>query len=145
MILRTFFPHPSSSAKKSLHSLDVKRCLKFYLQRTKSIRRTDPLLVSYGPVKLGSAVTKRTVARWIASTIHLCHLKAGKPLTTKTRAHYTRAMSSSAALFSGVPLDKICCAANWKNAPTFTWHYCLDMAPYSEAAVGQAVLRNLFQ
>lgn len=71
VILRTFFPHPSSPAEKSLHSLDVKRCIKFYLQRTKHLRRTDQLLVSYGPVKLGSAVTKRTVAQWIAATIQL--------------------------------------------------------------------------
>lgn len=86
----------------------------------------DQLMFSYGPQRLGASVTKRAIARWISATIQLCHTTAGKPLTVKAKAHSTRAISYSAALFAGVPLDKICPATTWKSTHTCTLHYCLD-------------------
>lgn len=144
VVLKTFFPNPETPAEKTLHSLDVKRCLKFYLQRTKDIRKSDQLFVAYGQATLGTAVTKATIARWLASAIHFCHEKANKPLLRKVRAHSTRTMAASTALFAGVTISNICRAATWKSAHTFTKHYCLQSTHQEDAAVGQAVLRHLF-
>lgn len=145
IILRSFFPNPSTIAEKALHTLDVKRCLKFYISRTAAMRKSDQLFISYGGQHPGTAVTKATIARWIASAIQFCHTKSGHPLSVTPRAHSTRAMSSTTALFAGVSLESICRAATWKNVHSFTRHYCLNLATEAESAVGQAVLRNLFK
>ncbi|KAJ1090954.1 hypothetical protein NDU88_004082 [Pleurodeles waltl] len=144
VILRTFFPNPNTITEKTLHSLDIKRCLKFYLQSTKQIRKSDQLLVSYSLGRQGAGVTKATIAQWISSTIQLCHTKSGRPLTRHPRAHSTRAVSTSSALFQGIALDKICQAATWKTMHSFTQHYCLESSQRTDSLVGQAVLRHLF-
>lgn len=145
VILRSFFPNPQTPAERSLHSLDLMRCIKFYIQRTASFRKSDQLFVAYGPMRKGHPVTKQTIARWISAAIAFCHQKAGKPLPAPVRAHSTRAVSSSTALFAGVPLHQICRAATWTSRHTFTQHYCLQTVDSADAAVGQAVLRNLFK
>ncbi|XP_078515458.1 uncharacterized protein LOC144780831 [Lissotriton helveticus] len=115
-----------------------------YLCRTAPFRRSDQLFIAYGRMRKGRPVTKPTIARWISSAMIFCHQQAGKPLQSSVRAHSTRAMSSSTALFAGVPLRQICRAATWSNRHTFTKHYCLDAINEVDTAVGQAVLRHLF-
>ncbi|KAJ1104591.1 hypothetical protein NDU88_002001, partial [Pleurodeles waltl] len=85
----------------TLHSLDIKRCLKCYLQKTQVIRLSDQLFVAFGGTRKGHAVSKQTIARWIGLAIQFCHAKAGKPLHNKVRAHSTRSVATSAALFAG--------------------------------------------
>lgn len=143
--LKTFFPDPQTPAERSLHTLDVKRCIKFYLQWTSSCRKSSQLFVAYGRMHQGQPVSKPTIARWITETIVFCHQQAGRPLSSPPHAHSTRAVSSSTALFAGVPLDQICRAATWSSLHTFTKHYCLEAASDIDTSVGQAVLRNLFQ
>lgn len=145
VILKSFFPEPVTPAEKALHSLDVQRCLKFYNQRTKDSRKSSQLFVSFSNPRKGFPLSKQGIAHWISSAIQHCHSTAGKPLEGRVRAHSTRAISSSAALFAGVPIWEICRAATWSSTHTFTRHYCLDSATQSDTAVGQAVLRNLFQ
>lgn len=62
--------------EQALHTLDIKRCLKFYLQRTNDIRKPDQLLVAYVQGSQGGPVTKATIARWISAAIQFCHIKA---------------------------------------------------------------------
>lgn len=145
VILNSFFPRPSTPAERALHSLDVQRCLKFYLQRTKDFRKASQLFVAFSAPRKGYPLSKQGIARWIASAIQFCHQAAGNPLEGRVRVHSTRAMSSSVALFAGVTIKAICRAATWSSTRTFMKHYCLDSSTRGDAAVGQAVLRNLFQ
>ena len=41
VILKTFLPNPKDGAEKALFMLDVRRCLKFYLDKTQQYRRSD--------------------------------------------------------------------------------------------------------
>lgn len=144
VILRSFFPKPSTPAERSLHTLDVQRCLKFYLQRTSGFRRSTQLFIAFSTPRKGLAITKQGISRWIANAIRYCHQAAGRPLQGRIRAHSTRSVSSSAALFAGVSIKDICRAATWSSVHSFTKHYCLEASDRGDAAVGQAVLRNLF-
>lgn len=128
IVLPTYFRNPSSIAEKSLHTLDIRRCLKFYLDKTKSFRKSDQLLIAFAGLRKGLAMSRSSISRWIASAITLAHEKAGKPLRDKVQAHSTRKIAASTALFAGVSLPDICRAATWSNVHTFTRHYCLDTA-----------------
>ncbi|KAJ1080678.1 hypothetical protein NDU88_000872, partial [Pleurodeles waltl] len=55
---------------------------------------------------------------WIGLSIQFCHAQTGKPLRSRVRAHSTRAVATSAALFAGVPLHSICRAATWSSQHT---------------------------
>ncbi len=56
------------------------------------------------------------------------------PSPLSLRAHSTRGVVSSQALFRGVPLEDICVAAGWSSPHTFVRFYNLDidMAPGSQ-------------
>lgn len=44
--LPTFFPNPSNPPERSLHSPDLKRVLKFYLDKTKGLRKSERLSIN---------------------------------------------------------------------------------------------------
>ncbi len=56
------------------------------------------------------------------------------PSPLDIRAHSTRGVASSTALFRGVPLEDICMAAGWSSPHTFVKFYNLDVntAPGSQ-------------
>lgn len=145
IILNSFFPNPQTAAEPALHSLDVKRCLRFYLNRTKSFCKSNQVLIAYSTHRKGFPITKQSISRWISSAIIFCHQQAGHRLASRVCAHSTRAISTSTVLFAGVSLPDICSAATWRTPHTFTRHYCLDAGNKRDVAVGQAVLRHLFQ
>lgn len=76
--LPTFFPNPSTPPERALHSLDLKRVLKFCLHKTKGIRKTDHLFVNYGLINTGLAASKRSISWWIVSCISLAYQLANK-------------------------------------------------------------------
>lgn len=53
LVLPDFYPHPSHPLEWAWHTLDVRRTLRIYLQRTSSLRRSESLLVSFQPSTLG--------------------------------------------------------------------------------------------
>ncbi len=55
------------------------------------------------------------------------------------RAHSTRSVASSQALFRGVPLEDICVAAGWSSPHTFVKFYNLDL----DTALGSQVFISL--
>ncbi len=58
------------------------------------------------------------------------------PSPLSLRAHSTRGVASSQALFRGVPLEDICVAAGWSSLHTFVKFYNLDV----DTAPGSQVL-----
>ncbi len=66
--------------------------------------------------------------------ISLAHEAWNLPSPLSLRAHSTRDVASSQALFRGVPLEDICVAAGWSSPHTFVRFYNLDFdtAPGSQ-------------
>ncbi|XP_067319635.1 uncharacterized protein C6orf132 homolog [Anolis sagrei] len=140
IILPAFFTNPTSPLEVTLHSLDVKRALSFYLHRTSSYRKSPKLFLKYRKDTLGHPVSSQGLASWIVSTIRLAYQLAGKEPPSHLVAHSTRSVSTSQAFLRGVPLDQICRAATWSTPSTFASHYKLDIHAKKDAAFGRAVL-----
>ena len=89
--------------------------LKGYLKRTKSIRATKQLFVSF--VKPHDKVTTSTIGRWVRTVMQ----KAGIN-TTKYKAHSVRAAVAFKAS-SNVPINDIMKLAGWSQESTFRKYY----------------------
>ena len=90
------------------------RALKIYLDRTKALRGgIDQLFLTHkkGEVRRPA---KETSSRWIVETIKTAYELAGESDFSLGRAHDTRSLASSWALFQGVKLQEIMRAALWE-------------------------------
>ena len=100
------------------------RCLKNYLERTSCLRGDiEALFITYKEGQSKPA-SKDTIARWIVSTIKQTYESKGLPFPKDSRAHDTRKLSVSWALFNGATLEEILKAAHWTSENTwlrFTW------------------------
>nr|XP_025033567.1 uncharacterized protein LOC112543511 [Pelodiscus sinensis] len=144
IVLPTFYPKPHSSSRDALfHTLDFRRALSFYIDRTRQWRRTDRLLVSLAPRSKGKALSTQRIAKLITLCIMECHSIRNKPLPSLPRAHSTRAVATSTAFARGVPLADICRAATWASSITFARHYAITKRWASDAAVASAVLSTV--
>lgn len=101
--------------------------LKFYVQKTKDIRKCNQLLISYKTLK---AVSTSTIARWLKEVLSLAGVD-----TSIFKAHSYRSASTSAAYSSGISLSDILSTANWTNADTFYKFYNRDCAVSYSASV----------
>lgn len=139
-VLPVLCPSPSDSRERTLHSLDVRRALSFYLARTSAFRLDPHLFVTYGPPTPGRKVSSQRLAGWIKGTIGLCYQLARKPLPQLIRVHATRAVAASTALLHGVPLYEVYLVATWSSPSTFVTHYALDVRARRDASFGRAML-----
>ena len=112
------------------------RALKWYLDRTKNLRKDDQLFIitrePYTPASQDS------ISRWIVEAIQAAGTEALLPGATP-RAHDTRGISASWALFQGVPLAEIQKAAYWRSSNSFISHYLRDI-PAGEESFASAAL-----
>ncbi len=97
------------------------RALDVYFHRTALWRKTDQLLVCYGPPKKGGVVAYES---------------SYLPSPLGVKAHSTRGMAASKAFLTGVPIQDICDAAGWSTPLTFVRFYDLDL----QATPGSSVL-----
>ncbi len=65
------------------------------------------------------AVSKQTIAKWITNTIRHAYGDEEK----KVKAHSTRAIGTSCALFNGASMKSIMEAADWSKQSTFVRFY----------------------
>ncbi|GAA6095931.1 uncharacterized protein LOC125138511, partial [Tachysurus ichikawai] len=136
--LSAFHPPPFSSAEdQRLNALCPVRALKAYMDRTNSFRRSDQLFVSWAPPHMGNPISKQRLSRWLVDAISLAYESRGLQPPGGLRAHSTRGLAASWALFGGVPLQDICAAASWSSPHTFVRHYRLDV---TQTTVAHAVL-----
>lgn len=143
IVLPTFFLSPSSPLEKTLHSLDVRRALAYYVDRTKSFRTSQRLFVAtHGPSR-GQAVSSQTISKWLVRVIHLAYELSHTPLPDLVRAHSTRVVATSTAFLRGSSLPDICRAATWSTPSTFAKHYRLDVHARAETSFGRAVLTSI--
>ena len=127
--LEGFYPHGKDHIEKSLHKLCPVRALRYYLDKTKDIRKDPQLFVSYQAGKQGNKVTKATIARWIKNTILFAYRHLGRQIpVSSVKAHSTRAVAASLADVKGVSPADLCAAATWSSSLVFAKHYRLDMS-----------------
>ena len=91
------------------------RALKWYLDRTRSKRTSSSLFVS--SIEPFKAVSKASISRWLVECIRMAGPEA--LITDRVRAHDTRSVSSSWALFNGASLKDIQQAAHWLSPNSF--------------------------
>ncbi len=103
-----------------------------YVDRSSQWRQSLQLLVCFGADRKGLATSKHTISHW--DVISLAYEVRSLHSPLDIRAHSTRGVASSTALFRGVPLEDICMAAGWSSPHTFVKFYNLDVntAPGSQ-------------
>ena len=104
------------------------RAIKIYIAATREIRQNQQFFVCYGGDKRGQPLSKQRLSHWITEVIREAYTRAGRELPPGVKAHSTRAVSTSWAALRGVPLEKICAAANWSTPGTFTRFYRVNVA-----------------
>jgi len=119
------------------------RALKMYIKRTESQRKeidSDCLFITYqkGVCK---PVSKNSVARWIVSLIKWVYEDTSKHLST-VRAHDTRKLATSWALFNGASITEIIRAAHWASESTFTSFYMKDVPTKDTRFARSAILET---
>lgn len=114
------------------------RCLKWYLSHAERIRPegVDSLLIATTPPH--NAISSATVSRWLRQAIEEAGPSAlrGGPI----RAHDTRALATSWALFNGAPVADIIRAAYWANSNTFIAKYLRDVLATEDGRFSRAAL-----
>ncbi len=107
-----------------------------YVDRSNIWRKSSQLRVCFGAGRRGLATSKQRISHWVRHAISLAYEVHGLPSPLSLRAHSTRGVASSQALFRGVPLEDICVAAGWSSLHTFVRFYNLDL----DTAPGSQVL-----
>ncbi|KAJ7317027.1 hypothetical protein JRQ81_003189 [Phrynocephalus forsythii] len=107
LVLPAFFPNPSMPAEQSLHSMDVKKVLLFYMSGTADICKSPKLFICTHRPKLGLPASPQTISKTIVATINLAYDLAQSHLPMGIRAHSTQALSTSTAFMKGVPVPDI--------------------------------------
>jgi len=127
--LEAFHPPPHRDSREAkLHLLCPVRALTCYVDRTATVRTTSQLLVCYGDGTAGKALSKKRLARWLCECIFSAYSQAGREPPIVVRAHSTRGVAASTALFSGACVEDICTAASWSTPCPFIRFYLLDMS-----------------
>ncbi len=99
-------------------------------------RKSDQLLVCYGPSKRGLPATKQTLSLWIVDAISMSDESSGLPSPLGVKAHSIQSVAASKPFLSGVAMHDICNAAGWSTPLTFVRFYDLD----ARTAPGSSVL-----
>ena len=111
------------------------QALKWYVDRSGFLRTFPDLFIL--TVAPHSHVSIGTISRWLVEAIS----SAGSValVTATSRAHDTRGLSTSWALFNGASVDQITQAAYWSNPNSFITCYLRDVVSL-EASFGLASL-----
>ena len=96
------------------------RALKYYVDRTKSHRKHDQLFLTCKDPFVPAS--KDTVSRWIVNAIKAAGQEAMVD-SALLHAHDTRGISTSWALFAGLPQADILKAAYWSSPNSFISYY----------------------
>ena len=109
--------------------LDPVRVLKFYLKKTKKIRKFGQDQAKFSlflsVVEPHKPVTSQTISKWIVSLIKLAY----EDPKMKVKGHSTRAIGSSWALFNGASVKSILNVADWSHESTFVRFYLREVNP----------------
>ena len=118
------------------------RCLKMYLKKSSSYRlNNEALFITYQEGYHKPASTS-SISRWIVSTIKHAYCANGLEIS-EIRAHDTRKLSTSRALFNGASLKEIFQAAHCSSAKTVAAFYLKDVSWGEENSARSSILRSV--
>lgn len=103
-----------------------------YIERTKHVRKSRQLLVSYCSFE---SVSTSTVARWLKEVLKL----SGVDISV-FKAHSYRSAAVSAAYNKGCSLKDILSSADWASASNFQKFYLREVEPSNNVSFAEAVL-----
>ena len=128
VVIPALKPHLDSSLTQD-RSLCPVRALKYYLDRTKDLRKNKNLL--FVAIKGGFTkdISRATISSWLKQTILLAFEEsdAETQQLCQVKAHDVRSMAASLAFKGGVSLSEILEACFWKSHNTFTNFYLKDL------------------
>ena len=105
------------------HRLDPKRALYWYLKQTKVFRikpdGNQEKKIFLALNKPHQPVSTQTISNWIVQTIKIAY----EDKSVKVKAHSTRAIGPSWALYKGASMKSILDVADWSKETTFTKFY----------------------
>ena len=139
------FGRDSRNPEGTDRAICVCRAVKIYLQRTKNLRQTHQLFVTYKHGDQGRPVKTQTIATWLKKAISMGHDLQDKPLEGSVKAHSVRKQSCSWADVKCASILDICKQACWQSSNTFVQHYKLDVARTVSERHGQLVLQATLQ
>ena len=117
---------PSLIQDKSLCPV---RALRYYLDKTKDLRKGKKLL--FVAIKEGYSkdISKATISSWIKQSIILAYQKSDQEVqnVSQVKAHEVRALAASLAFKGGVALDEIMASCFWRSHSMFTNFYLKDL------------------
>ncbi|KAK7896412.1 hypothetical protein WMY93_021737 [Mugilogobius chulae] len=117
--LSALSPLSDAEERQQLHALCPVRALRVYVDKTASFRGTEQLFVSWAPPHRGKPLTKQRLSHWIVEAITVAYESSGLHPPAGLRAHSTRGMATSWAMFRGTSVEEICAAASWATPHTF--------------------------
>ena len=105
------------------------RALRYYLDRTKDLRRSRSLLFISFKKGYSSDIRPATLSSWLKQTILLYYKQADQQALdlVQVKVHDIRAFAASKIFYSGVSVDQIMQACHWKAHNTFTNFYLKDL------------------
>ena len=115
-------------------SLCAMHTLMHYIDRTKNLRKSQQLLVSYCSF---NPVSSSTIARWLKTVL----FNAGIDIN-QFKAHSYRSAAVSAAFSRGCSLELILKTADWSSAKNFRKFYLRETEPRS-IDFGEAVITSV--
>ncbi|VDI26146.1 Hypothetical predicted protein [Mytilus galloprovincialis] len=86
--------------------------------------------------------SNNSIARWIVNTVKYAYEHADTDTLQFVRAHDTRKLSTSWALFNGLSSQEILRAAHWSNETTFTSYYLKDVRDLESRFAKAAILHT---
>lgn len=132
--LQAFHPPPFSSPEdRRLNCRCPVRALRAYVDRTSAIRQGSQLFVSRAPPRVGKPISSQRLSHWIVDAISMAYECKSMHPPAGLRAHSTRGLAASWALFRGLSVQDICAAASWSTPHTFARFYRLDVTAPSVA------------
>ena len=117
---------PSLIQDKSLCPV---RALRYYLDKTKDLRKGKKLLFIAIKEGYSKDISKATISSWIKQSIILTYQKSDQEVqnVSQVKAHEVRALAASLAFKGGVALDEIMASCFWRSHSTFTNFYLIDL------------------
>ena len=89
LVVKAFFPVPRTMEERRYNLSCPVRAVRCYLDRTKAVRKSHKLLVSYRKRSPGLAITSQRLAHWLVDAVSEAYTRANKPVP-KLTAHSTR-------------------------------------------------------
>lgn len=112
--------------------LCVMHTVLFYLEKTKDVRKSKQLFVSFCSF---NAVSTSSVARWLKTVLHLSGIDI-----SMFKAHSFRGAAASAAFHKGCSVQQILKTGDWSSVRNFYKFYLRGVQSNDDISFSEAVL-----